>query len=871
MRFCTLASIFELPHARALAERIAEHHPDSPLTVLVTGRPRMRNQEPFLVLTPSDLGIREQQDLERRYEHADLDYLYRPHLLHRLLNDGSGPLVFLHPAHELFAPLEPVAQLLESHPVVLSPRVVGDLPEDLRQPSGDDLRAQGRIDPGFVAVRPSEDAERFISWWAERATELIPYLDGTRGVGRPEQGRRQLRRVLDLAPSLFRYVAELEDAGCEVSAWNMHERPLVDRAAAMLAGGRTLRSMSLVDFQPDRPHLLSDRATRVTPAQDPLLRTIMESYADRLQRHGWRDLPRRSEVGRRLANGVVFSDRLLRLHAQALAEGQDLGDPFSPAGTAAFMAWLKEPTGPGAQAGISRYLYQAYRDRPDLPVAYPDLSSRDGPDFVGWAWVFGRRELEIPEDFLPPPPPGLGITANGTASIGVNVAGYFTGTLGLGEAARLYVAALRAGGVPVRTTTVDAALPVDRQAKDRGYGKLAFDNLDDRADTNVNLICVNAEELPRFAADTGPEFFAGRHNIGVWAWETDVIPARWDQAFGYVDEIWVYSRYIAENLGRVSPVPVVPVPPPVTPPPPSPAPDLGLPDGFRFMFMFDFFSTVKRKNPVGVIDAFKRAFAPGEGPHLVIKTIHADYRRASYEELAFAARDRPDIYVIDDSLSVADKNGLLESCDCYVSLHRSEGYGLPLAECMAMGKPVIATAYSGNLDFMGPGNSYLVDYTLTHVGGDVEIYPAEGTWAEPSIEHAAAQMRGVWENQEEARRRGERARADIAEQLNPGRVGAIARDRLTHLAAAAGRSLSGEGAALHELEAWLATDRPAPSAGPRGARGLARRAVLRLLRPFTAEERVIDRALARALRELSGEVAAQRRELAALRERDGQE
>jgi len=101
---------------------------------------------------------------------------------------------------------------------------------------------------------------------------------------------------------------------------------------------------------------------------------------------------------------------------------------------------------------------------------------------------------------------------------------------------------------------------------------------------------------------------------------------------------------------------------------------------------------------------------------------------------------------------------------------------------MAMGRPVIATAYSGNLDFMTPGNSYLVDFKLRQVGAEVEIYPAEGTWAEPDVDDAARQMRAVWEHPEEAARRAERGRHDIAALLGPERAGAIARDRLRQTA-----------------------------------------------------------------------------------------
>jgi glycosyltransferase involved in cell wall biosynthesis len=767
MRFCTSATVLELPHARALADRIAEHHPGSRLTVLVHGRPALGPDEPFDVVSGADLDVAGYGDLTARFTAADLALVLQPFLLAALLADGDDVL-FLDPAHELLGPLDAVGEELGRTPVLLSPRVRGSLPDDGMRPTDGDLRDDGRIDPGFVAVRDGEPARRFLSWWAERARELLNYVGATIASGRADQGRRQLKRLLDIAPALHEQVCQLARPELELSGWNLHERTLDGAVSVALHG-----------FRPEAPHLLAPHFTRVTPGASPPLAALLDGYAGRLRERGWVDLPQREHVGRRLTGDIVFSERLLRLYADALAEGEDFGDIFDADGAERFLQWAREPSGPGAHAGISRYLERVYRDRPDIPVAYPDLAGPDGEQFAGWTWVFGRRELDIPEAFLPPPPPHVRAAATPSGDLAVNVAGYFTGTLGLGEAARLYVTGLETAGVTVGTSTVDASPPIDpRAAAQRGYSSVGFAGRPELPGAPVNLICVNADELPRFVRDIGSRFLDGRRNIGVWAWETDVIPRRWDEAFSLLDEIWVYSRYIAENLGRAAPVPVIPIPPPVVAPEPTAAPDLGLPDGFRFMFMFDFFSTMKRKNPIGVVEAFKRAFAPGEGPHLVIKTIHGVDRAADLEALQYAAAGRPDVFVVDRSLSVADKNGLLASCDCYVSLHRSEGWGLPIAECMAMAKPVVATAYSGNLDFMGPGNSYLVDYALTQVGGDVEIYPAEGTWAEPDLDDAARALRSVWEDQDEARRRGGRAQRDIAELLSPARAGGIARRRL---------------------------------------------------------------------------------------------
>ncbi len=213
---------------------------------------------------------------------------------------------------------------------------------------------------------------------------------------------------------------------------------------------------------------------------------------------------------------------------------------------------------------------------------------------------------------------------------------------------------------------------------------------------------------------------------------------------------------------------------------------LGVPEGFLFLFVFDYLSTVQRKNPVGLIEAFKRAFAPGEGPQLLIKTINAPLRPLAEEELLWAAHGREDIHVVDRSLTNDELNGLMAACDCYVSLHRAEGFGLTLAEAMAIGKPAIATGYSGNVDFMNGENSYLVDYTIARVGPECEIYPPEGEWAEPSVEHAAELMRRVLDNPGEAQRQGARAAQDIARSLSPAATGAAMRDRLQQLARGSG-------------------------------------------------------------------------------------
>ncbi len=349
------------------------------------------------------------------------------------------------------------------------------------------------------------------------------------------------------------------------------------------------------------------------------------------------------------------------------------------------------------------------------------------------------------------------------SSIGVDVAGYLRGGLGLGQAARLYVAALQAGGVPVRTTTVDLRMPeVHSDDGTRAEVKTTdFADLEHEGELPFNLVCVNAPELPQFVSEAGRDRFRDRYTIGVWAWETDAIPASWDSAFALVDEIWVYSRYVADLLSHSAPCPVVRVPLPIEIPQPS-GDDIGFAlggDAFTFLFLFDFWSTLQRKNPLGLVRAFIRAFEPGEGPRLLLKSFNGDYKPDRLAQLRAAAGGRDDIVVVDRFVTDQQRVNLINRCDAYVSLHRSEGFGLTLGEAMALGKPVIGTGFGGNVDFMTPANSWLVDYEETLVGPEGENYPAHGTWAEPDIDHAAELMRRVWEEREEAAD-ARRARAD---------------------------------------------------------------------------------------------------------------
>jgi hypothetical protein len=181
--------------------------------------------------------------------------------------------------------------------------------------------------------------------------------------------------------------------------------------------------------------------------------------------------------------------------------------------------------------------------------------------------------------------------------------------------------------------------------------------------------------------------------------------------------------------------------------------------------IFDYLSTIERKNPLGAIAAYRRCFGPGDGAQLVIKTMNGVHRPQQRSDVAAAAAGRSDIVLLDGTISGVERDALVSACDCLLSLHRSEGFGL-------------ATAYGGNVEFMPPESSYLIRYELTRVGHGCEHYPAQARWAEPDIDHAAAQLRAVFDDREGSRRRAHDAQRHVLALLAPERIGRLMRERL---------------------------------------------------------------------------------------------
>lgn len=376
-----------------------------------------------------------------------------------------------------------------------------------------------------------------------------------------------------------------------------------------------------------------------------------------------------------------------------------------------------------------------------------------------------------------------------SSRLGVTIIGYVSSELGLGEAARCSARAARRVGI--ETAIVDL-----QNACQSRNGEIAPAATIDPVQAEITLIHINAAQLLDLALMLRNESLLSAYNIGFWFWEVSEFPDKWIPAFDHVQEVWAASEFCRNVFSRKSPVPVVRIPLCVEPLEPAPVSreDLGLPRNcFLFLSMADFFSTPERKNPLGALKAFQRAFgSTSDEVYLVLKLINSSHLPEIREELDRLMKADSRIILIDRYLDRPVLNALIDHCDCLVSLHRSEGFGLPIAEAMYMGKPVIATGWSANMDFMHADNSFPVRYELIPVNQRSGPYrECEGVWADPDLDDAAQLMRRVASDAALARMIGEAARRTMHEQYSARAVGELMRRRLQYIS---DQLLNGHGA-----------------------------------------------------------------------------
>ncbi len=349
---------------------------------------------------------------------------------------------------------------------------------------------------------------------------------------------------------------------------------------------------------------------------------------------------------------------------------------------------------------------------------------------------------------------------------GINIVGYLGAETGLGESVRTLVKS-------VKTTNLNHALINHKLywLKDRDK---RFEKEFTRSNPyNINVIVLNPEGLELAIPVLRDEFFDNRYNIGYWVWELPDVPTEWKKYEKYFDEFWVPSEFVRQAMIKKinKPVFVIPHSIEIKPFKNYGRSRFGIKNQFLLSFIFDYNSLWERKNPAAVVRSFKKAFHKIENVALIIKCSDPALFRGQHNLLLREINQDERIKIISKRLTRDEIYSLLDVSDAYVSLHRSEGFGLTIAEAMFLGKPVICTNYSGNLDFTNTDNSLLVDYKKMKIIRDVGPYKKGDEWAEAEIDQAAGFMRELYEKKELRDAMGCRGKEYIHNRLNPASIG----------------------------------------------------------------------------------------------------
>jgi glycosyltransferase involved in cell wall biosynthesis len=752
-----------LPFAKILAESFLQFHPDSKFyLLLVDGEAKTDLDEigsAIKVILPSELEIG-REEFERMtiyYDVTELSTALKPLGMKYLLDSGSDIAVYLDPDIQVFSELVEIPKHLVNASIALTPHTLHEIPRDGLRPSDFDVMASGTFNLGFIAIRNCAESYEFLRWWNERLV-----LDCIADI---ENNLFTDQRWIDFVPSYFSF-SIIREYGYNVAYWNLHERKMSKLDSEFFANNQQLRFFHFSGYKPDKPWVLSKHVAdrpRVLMSEHPLVKELADQYGKLAVKNSMGAESPSAYGFSNFKENIKLTPEIRRRYRKEVISAIDGGGEFPPLGSESenvIFDWLNRQVPESGRLNVS--LFDVWEGRPDLQLAFPHATTTQAPNLVKWAYRFGIDEGVINEGAITIFDNALFDSAKVVNSrhLGVNISGYFKGEFGVAQSGRLLATACKSSGIQV--SMMNNSDTISRQLENFETGEI-------NALYPVTIGVVNADQYSVWRNSLPAQLNAHSKFVGVWAWEVEAFPKSSHAACELVDEIWAVSNFVKDAISPHTEKPIYVVPTPIIAPQVSEKLDrkaIGLKESEAYnLFIFDYFSVFHRKNPLDLVAAHIMAFPDQKGPRLVIKSINGELNRNQHDQLKDAVSERNDIVIVDSYLSREQLHSLLNECQTYISLHRSEGYGLTIAEAMSLGKPVIATAYSGNLDFMKPDNSILVPFKLVPVGNQSFPYPGDSRWAQPDIEFAAKAMRELSTDESLRTLIGNKARIDVTTEF----------------------------------------------------------------------------------------------------------
>lgn len=354
-----------------------------------------------------------------------------------------------------------------------------------------------------------------------------------------------------------------------------------------------------------------------------------------------------------------------------------------------------------------------------------------------------------------------------TKNIGINVYGYLNELSGLSESARSNIKALLENNIDVNI-------------KSFTYNHIPNEYLKEKStnvDFPINLVHININFIEKFIQDVGIDFLKNKYNIAYWAWEFSEPPIEIIEYANLFDEIWTPSDFCVNSFNKLTTKPIIKIPHPIEIPQKKAVTKNT--QKFTFLSVFDSVSSLARKNPMATIRAFLNVFKNNSEVELILKTHNLDQFEVEKQQFSKIITENKNIKLINEKLSKEELNELFYNCDAYISLHRSEGFGLTLAEAMSYGKPVIATGYSGNLEFMNINNSFLVPYELTETLNDYGLTKKGYIFADADAVYASKVMQRLVTNIDLCNDISKKAFSTILNNYSFSTIGKLIKHRIT--------------------------------------------------------------------------------------------
>jgi glycosyltransferase involved in cell wall biosynthesis len=725
-----------LPLALTLAESAKANNPNVDFAILIIGTTENNYSDKFVDLFLYLEDFKDLSNLKRMaayYDVMEFSTSLKPLLLEKLL-ERYEEVAYLDPDIYVTSNIEDVFYPLSTNPIALTPHVLKPMPRDGLRTSEKDVMQSGIYNLGFISV--SRAASRFLNWWSERLTfDAVNDLQNSLFTD---------QRWVDWAPALFE-VSIIKNSRFNVAYWNIHERVLTKKGNQFDVDGQPLGFFHFSGFDPENLKTLSRHTghlTRTYIEENSSLHILSKDYGSKIlsKRKSQESEGAPTYLFDKTPCGLLLTHEIRRALRHAYANPKEFTKtpPADPWKSDDLRNWLLETEYKVGPARTTTLALGYWLTRGDLNPTGAKMTYFDALRMDSWSRT-DENSVLMNKTISNRKKHHLDSTEQKN---GWSILAYARGEFGVGEMGRRLHSAFALTGAPTQLVGVDLSLsrqhhPVDHVVSERA----SFSNV---------VACVNADQIQIVSEKYSLSDASKR--IGYWAWELEEFPDKYRPAFDQVDEVWALSGFAREAISKKTEKPVRHVPIPIVVPSfPTQLtrPQVQMPeDTFVFLVVFDYLSVPKRKNPQSTIKAFLLAFPePGEA-HLIVKSINGYRDRAYSETLQSLAIGRNDITFIDEYFSSEETRALIELADVFVSLHRSEGYGLNIADAMAYGTPVIATAYGGNMDFMNESIAGCVNFELVRVGKGSEPYDSSSFWAEPDIHHAANLMRKFFDKPE---------------------------------------------------------------------------------------------------------------------------